>query len=300
MIISASYKTDIPAFYGDWFINRLDAGRCRMVNPYGGQVYDIDLGPGAVDGFVFWTRNPGPFKGALAEVRRRALPFVVQMTVTGYPRPLDAATIDSGTAVALMAALARDYGPSAVVWRYDPVVVSDLTPVDWHKAMFSRLAGALRGSVDECVVSFVHGYRKTRRNLGAAARAHGFDWRDPTDDEKRNLLADLAGIAADRSIALTLCGQPHLVVDGVAEARCIDDRRLATVADRPLAAPSRSHRKTCRCAASRDIGDYDSCPHGCVYCYAVQDRERAKRHFAAHDPGGEMLIAKKSGAKVIS
>ena len=290
MIISASYKTDIPAFYGDWFMNRLDAGGCRMVNPYGGQIHDIDLGPAAVDGFVFWTRNPDPFRDALAEVRRRGLPFIVQMTVTGYPRALDAATIDSQAAVALMTELARDYGPSAVVWRYDPIVVSDLTPPAWHKATFARLAGALRGVVDECVVSFVHGYRKTRRNLDAAARAHGFDWRDPADDEKQDLLADLRAIAVDHGIALTLCGQPHLLVGGVLESRCIDARRLATVAGRPLAAPARPHRKTCRCAASRDIGDYDSCPHGCVYCYAVEGRDQAKQRFAGHDPNGDMLV----------
>jgi hypothetical protein len=290
MIISASYKTDIPAFYGDWFINRLDAGRCRMVNPYGGQVHDVDLRPGAVDGFVFWTRNPGPFQGALAEVRRRGLPFVVQMTVTGYPRPLDAATIDGAAAVALMADLARAYGPAAVVWRYDPIVASDMTPPDWHASTFARLARALRGVVDECVVSFVHVYRKTRRNLDAAARVQGFDWRDPDDDEKRSLLAGLAATAADHGITLALCGQPHLLVDGVAEARCIDARRLATVAGRPLAAAARAHRKSCRCDASRDIGDYDSCPHGCVYCYAVEGRGRAKSRFADHDPDGELLI----------
>ena len=86
MIISASYKTDIPAFYGRWFLNRLDAGYCLMVNPYGRQTHRIDLSPAAVDGFVFWTRNPGPFGQAFKAVAARGNPFMIQVTVTGYPR----------------------------------------------------------------------------------------------------------------------------------------------------------------------------------------------------------------------
>ena len=289
MIISASYKTDIPAFYGDWFLNRLAAGFCRMVNPYGGQLHDIDLSPDAVDGFVFWTRNPGPFRGALSEVDRRGFPFVIQVTVTDYPRALDAATIDADSAVELIKALARDHGPAGVVWRYDPIVTSDLTPAAWHEKNFARLAEALCGAVDECVISFMQPYRKTRRNLDAAARDHGFAWQDPQDDDKQALLVTLAAIAADHGIAVTLCGQPDLIVDGVGEARCIDADRLARVAGHPPAGTAKSHRKTCRCDASRDIGDYDSCPHGCAHCYAVQSRDRAKRRFAAHDPTGEFL-----------
>src|SRR5690606_7077248 len=184
MIISASYRTDIPAFYGDWLMARLDAGYCHVVNPYGGQVHRIDLRPEAVDGFVFWTRNLGPFMDRLAEIRRRGLPFVVQDTLTGYPRALEAATIPAGRAVGQVRAVAAEYGPRAAVWRYDPVLLTSLTPPDWHRANFARLANALAGSVDEVVMSFAQIYRKTGRNLAAAARRHGFDWRDPPAAEK--------------------------------------------------------------------------------------------------------------------
>ena len=290
MIISASYKTDIPAFYGAWFMKRLRAGHCRMVNPYGQQVYSVDLSPGAVDGFVFWTRNMGPFMGALDAVAGMGFPFVVQYTLTGYPRALDYSTIPWERAAGHLGELSSRFGARAAVWRYDPVVFTSLTPPAWHRATFARLAAALAGSVDEVVVSFAQVYRKTARNMAAAARAFGFAWHDPEAAEKRALLGGLAAIANDHGMALTLCGQPELLIDGVAEARCIDALRLSDVAGRPIAASAKPHRPTCGCWASRDIGEYDTCPHGCVYCYAVNSRTLARRRHRAHDADGAFLF----------
>jgi hypothetical protein len=147
----------------------------------------------------------------------------------------------------------------------------------------------LAGAVDEVVVSVAQIYRKTTRNLTAAARLHGFTWDDPGIEGKRALVADLTGIAAAHGLKLAVCGQPELIVPGAAEARCIDVARLSDVAGRPLAAAHKAHR-ACDCDASRDIGDYDTCPHGCAYCYAVQSRPLAKRRFATHDPAGEFLF----------
>ena len=196
MIVSASYRTDIPAFYGDWFLRRLDAGFCRATNPYGGQIYAVALDRAAVDGFVFWTKNVAPFLGALADVRARTFPFVVHYTVTGYPRPLEASVPSPATAIAHLRQLAVRYGRRAVVWRYDPILFTSATERDWHEANFAQLATAIAGAVDEVVVSFAHIYRKTAANLAAAARAYGIAWRDPGWDEKRALLARLVAIAA--------------------------------------------------------------------------------------------------------
>ncbi|MEE8444624.1 MAG: DUF1848 family protein, partial [Alphaproteobacteria bacterium] len=182
------------------------------------------------------------------------------------------------------------FGPRAAVWRYDPVLLSSLTPPAWHIENFSRLARALAGASDEVVVSFAQIYRKTRRNLMAAARAHDFTWRDPAPGEKLALAARLAEIAADHGMVLTLCTQPELEVPGVRAARCIDAGRLADVAGRPIAAKEKGNRPGCLCHASRDIGEYDTCPHGCVYCYAVQNRPLARRRQAAHDADGEFLF----------
>jgi hypothetical protein len=294
MIVSASYRTDIPAFYGAWFVNRLRAGWCRVANPYGGPPSTVPLAGPGVDGFVFWTRNAGPFRPALAEVAARGLPFVVQFTITGYPRALETSVTDAARAAAQLRGLADMYGPRAAVWRYDPVLVTDLTPPAWHLETFSRLAAGLAGATDEVVVSFANIYRKTARNLTAAARRHGFAWRDPEPGEKRALLAALAPVAAEHGMALTLCTQPALLepapVPGTAPARCVDAVRLSDVAGRPVAAREKGNRPGCHCAESRDIGAYDTCPHGCVYCYAVRDRDRARRAHKAHDPGGPFLL----------
>ncbi|MBI4183602.1 MAG: DUF1848 domain-containing protein [Proteobacteria bacterium] len=290
MIVSASYRTDIPAFFAPWFLGRLEAGFCRVANPYGGPPYTVSLRPGAVDGFVFWTRNAAPFADALAEVRRRGHPFVVQFTLTGYPRALERSVPAIEAGIAQMREVARRYGPRAVVWRYDPILVTSLTPADWHAAHFAALARRLRGVSDEVVTSFAQIYRKTARNLARAARAHGFDWRDPGAEDKRALLLRLAEAAAGCAMRLTLCTQPALADAGLPAAACIDGARLADIAGRPIRARRKGNRPGCLCAESRDIGAYDTCPQGCVYCYAVESRAAARRGLRAHDPAGAALV----------
>ncbi|SOD95627.1 DUF1848 domain-containing protein [Caenispirillum bisanense] len=291
MIISASYRTDIPAFYGDWFLARLREGMVRVRNPYNArQVSEIALTPEAVDGFVFWTRNVTPFLPVLEEVAARGFPFVVQHTVLGYPRSLDRAVVAPERAVAALHRVAERFGPASVVWRYDPVVFSSLTPPDWHRDAFGRLADAMAGATDEVVASLLQVYRKTARNMAAAAARHGFTWDDPPEAAKAALLRDLSALAADNGLRLTLCGQPALAaMADLPESACVDAGRLSTIAGRPLAALNRPHRKTCACAESRDIGAYDTCPHGCAYCYAVRSPDLGRIHHKAHDVGASWL-----------
>ena len=288
MIVSASYRTDIPAFYARWFLARLRAGSCRVASPYGGGSYAVSLMPGAVDGFVLWTRNLRPLLSELDAVRQVA-PFTVQFTVTGYARPLEASVIATENAVEQLRELRHRFGPRVAVWRYDPIVATTKLDAAAHAAQFAVLARALSGTVDEVVLSVMHPYKKTRRNLDRAAEHHDFRWRDPPPEEKRQLVGRLAAIAVEQGLAPTLCSQPELLLPGLGEARCIDADRLADVAQQPIAARTSGNRPGCRCALSRDIGAYDSCPHGCVYCYAVTDRDRAVANFRNHDPAAEML-----------
>ena len=139
MIISASYKTDIPTFYGEWFGNRLDAGYCKMVNPYNRKAYRVSLELEDVDGFVFWTKNAGPFLGKLAVISERGYPFIVQYTINGYPRALEFSVVDSERSVEHMRVIAETYGTDVGVWRYDPILVSSDTPIDFHRRNFSSL-----------------------------------------------------------------------------------------------------------------------------------------------------------------
>lgn len=290
MIISASYKTDIPAFYGEWFMNRLRAGYCKMVNPYSRQVYTVSLLQSDVDGFVFWTKNLGPFLRYLPEIRQRA-PFLVQYTLTGYPRSLETSVVHRDRAVQHIRQVAAEYGPRAAVWRYDPILFTSETDADYHRCNFEALASALEGATDEVVISFAHIYQKTRRNLERAAAACSFTWEDPAEPVKLELAADLVAIARQHGMQLTTCSQNQYITFGARPARCVDADRLSDVAGRPIKVPRKGNRPDCECHQSRDIGDYDTCPHGCVYCYAVLHEELALKRFRTHDPAGEFLYA---------
>lgn len=289
MIISASYRTDIPAFYGAWFMNRLDAGYCRVENPYGSSPYHVSLRQEDVDGFVFWTKNLTPFMESLRPIRERGFPFVVQYSINAYPRRLEFSVVDAERAVAQMRQIAAEYGERVPVWRYDPILFTSLTSPDFHRENFSRLAAALAGSTDEVVISFAQIYQKTRRNLSWAAREFGFAWDDPPDAMKLELAAELTAIARQHGMQLTVCSQRQYVVPGAEAARCIDARRLADIAGKVINAPLKGNRPDCACHLSRDIGAYDTCPHGCVYCYAVRERALALSRYREHDPAGDFL-----------
>ena len=290
MIISASYKTDIPTFYGEWFMNRLRAGYCKMVNPYNRRVIRVSLLRDTVDGIVFWTKNVGPFLKHLPEVKDRGFPFIIQHTINGYPRALEQAVVDAQKAVEHLRQVSETFGPRVCVWRYDTIVNSSLTPREYHIETFARLANSLEGATDEVVISFAHLYQKTLRNMEKAATEHGFIWSDPDDEWKKSLLAELAPIAASHRIRLTVCSQPQFIIPGCYEARCVDAERLADIIGGPVRACLKGSRNECGCYESRDIGEYDTCPHGCVYCYAVKDQSLAKIRYKQHDPMGESLF----------
>lgn len=286
MIVSASYRTDIPAFYGAWFTARLAAGYCRVANPYGGKPYRVSLREG-VDGFVFWTRNIRPFLPVLDIVAGAGLPFVVHYTLTGYPRLLEPATPAPDHAVAAIRDLAGRYGQDVVVWRYDPILFSTPTPPSWHLANFAVLARALEGAVNEVMTSFVQPYAKTRRNMRHAGPELGWV-AEPEVALRQDLRRGLEEIARARGMRLALCCQPDEA--GSTPAACVDPDRLSRVAGHAIDTKRRPNRPGCGCAVSRDIGAYDSCVQGCLYCYAVAGAEKARANRAGHDPAADMLI----------
>jgi hypothetical protein len=290
VIISASYKTDIPTFYGEWLINRLDSGYCKVHNPYGGKPFTVSLQKSDVDGFVFWTKNLGPFMERLAQIHDRAFPFVVQYTINNYPRSLEANVVGANVTAGHMRTLAENYGVNAAVWRYDTIVFTSETPFEFHVENFKGLAEQLRGTTNEVVISFVQMYRKTEKNLNLASERFGFTWADPSAEEKRRLVRELFRLSRQNGMKLTICSQPELADGGAGAARCVDAERLSRMFGKSIQAKLKANRVGCGCYASRDIGEYDTCPHGCVYCYAVRNRELAQRRLKAHDPMGEFLF----------
>jgi hypothetical protein len=291
MIISASSRTDIPAFYGEWFRNRLDAGYCLSVNPFNGDAYRIGLSRGEVDGFFFWTKNIGPFLPQLDTLSTRGYPFAIHYTINGFPRVLEPSIISADRSIGHMHFIAKTYGPRAAIWRYDPIILTSITDFDFHRRNFARLARALAGAVDEVYVAYAHyAYRKTRRKMNLAAREVGFRWEDPEDERKREFLLELNEIAAENGIKLLLCGQAQYLSPGIREASCIDASRLSEISGRFVKSKTPGHRGDhCACNYSRDIGAYDTCLHGCTYCYAVNDFRHARRVYRDHDPKAEWL-----------
>jgi Domain of unknown function (DUF1848) len=295
VIISASYRTDIPAFYGEWFMNRLQAGYCKVVNPYNRKSSAVGLSRDKVRGIVFWTKNLGPFVHRLGEVRELGFPFVVQYSINGYPRELEVSVVDTARSVGHVKWLAKEFGPRVAVWRYDPVLLSSLTDERFHCQKFRSLCEQLEGSTNEVVFSFVQIYDKTRRNLDHVSQAQEFTWSDPPDLAKKAILQELASIATSYGFAPKVCSQPEFATDCLSEAHCVDADRLAAVAGEPIVSRVKGNRPECACHECRDIGEYDTCPHGCVYCYAVKDRELAKMRHRQHDPASEYLFPPSQG-----
>lgn len=287
IIISASRRTDIPAFYMPWFMGRLRAGSVSYPNPFGRQIYQVSLRPEDVHSIVFWSKDYRPFMRHLDTLEEGGYRFVCHYTITGAPRTLEPRVPDWRVGVEILRALAKRIGAQRVLWRFDPIVLTDRLDAPAYVARFAMLARALSGYTGRCYFSFATFYAKATRRLTAA----GVQFRDPPLDEKRDLAHTLAGIAAEAGMALYACCQPELVDEVIRPASCIDAALLAELFPLPaLQAPLRPTRPGCGCAASRDVGVYDTCLHGCRYCYATGDDARAMAGFQRHDPEGELLL----------
>ena len=251
-------------------------------------------------GLCFGPENLGPFLDSLMEVKERGYPFIIQHTITGYPHELEERVVHSKQTIEHIKEISLLYGPQVVVWRYDPILITSLTSFDWHLKNFEQLARELEGTTNEVVVSFAQTYKKTKRNVDEAAKNNHFVWDEAenfSDASLQSFMTKLAEIAKHYHFQIRSCSQKKLLVPGmVEEARCIDAERLEAVSCRPLKSDIKLHgnRKECGCFAARDIGEYDTCPHGCVYCYAVQNREKALARYKEHDPTSEFLFIPES------
>jgi hypothetical protein len=297
MIISASRRTDIPAFYSEWFMNRIREGFLLVRNPFNAnQVRRVDLSPGNVDVIVFWTRDPRPLLGRLDELNALGYRYYFQFTLTGYPKPLEPSVPPVAESLSAFKTLARKIGAERVLWRFDPIILSDLTPEGAVIEGFGRLARELSGSTSRVVISFVHLYKSVKRNLAGIGQAQGIRFHDESRSEEqvRRIVKALADIAAANSIGIVSCaGKLDLSTEGVAHGKCIDDRLIKklfglTVSDRK----DRYQRENCLCVESQDVGQYATCTHGCVYCYANSSGAATHKNRGLHDPGSPFLVGK--------
>lgn len=286
MIISASRRTDIPAFYAPWLIKRIRQGECQVVNPYRqDQIKRVSLLPGDVEVIVFWTRQALPLLPFLDELDQRGFRYYFQYTLTDYPRALELKTPSLAAALGSFQALAHKIGNERVVWRYDPIYLSKSTSLDFHRQNFRALARSLRGYAQRCVVSLFDDYTKSRSRL---SRNPEFTPLEESSDEFRVILdilmPELVEIAADNQFEMVSCAEKvDLLPYGIHPGKCVDDDLIRRVFGLELEYKKDSgQRPACCCLPSQDIGRYDTCLFGCQYCYANRSFEQAVRYYKSH------------------
>lgn len=286
MIISASRRTDIPAFYAEWFVNRLKAGYVEVRNPFNRhQLRRVSLARENVDAIVFWTRNAANLMPHLPLLDAMGHAYYFQVTITGYPRALESSVPKPAAAMETFRALGDRLGPERVIWRYDPILLSNLLDVAGHKRQFESIAAGLAGNTRQVVISFADFYRKTERNLKAV---DGLAWQDiaAIPEAMADLAAFMASVAAGNGMEIQTCAEAHdLSRFGVAPGKCIDDALLRSAFGIDVTArKDKGQRTECGCVQSVDIGAYNTCLHGCAYCYATYNGVLAARNRAGHDP----------------
>lgn len=268
-VISASRRTDIPAFYTPWLLNRLKEGFALYKHPFTGKTFRVSLKSEDVHSIVFWSRDYAKLIPHLKELQEKGYRFYFQFTMTGHPRILDPNVISPEEAILQFRNLSRIFSPDHLQWRFDPLIITDVTPVEQLLLTFTDLAGKLKGAIRRCTISFAHFYGKVRRNLKVLEQERGVKHHEIPDEEKYEIAQRVAEIASDHDMKVYSCCCPNLVGGLVHQAHCIDQEILrALFPDRTSRGKVTPTRKGCGCFSSRDIGAYNTCPQGCIYCYA--------------------------------
>ena len=284
-VISASRRTDIPAFYSDWLLNRLDAGFCDVLHPYTKKWSRVSLRPEDIGAIVFWSKDYAPLLPKLDQVERTTRNIFFHFTITGNS-DLELRAPDLRETVREYVYLAKRYSPEHILWRFDPICITDKLSYEVHEERFTAIAEMLKGHTRSCIISFAHPYRKALQNI---RKYTSHTYLPLQRSEEKAFASRLAVRAHAHGIRLLACCNDHLQSDTVGKARCIDGATFSLLSGSALDTRSAASRKECGCTKSIDIGAYDTCGHGCVYCYANTDQEKASRAPAAIDPASSAL-----------
>jgi len=292
MIISASRRTDIPAFYAEWFANRVREGFLLTRNPFNAnQISRVSLLERDVEVIVFWTRNASHMLKHLVDFDRKGLKYYFQYTITGYPRQIEKAVPKPYEAVRQFCQLSDIIGADKVIWRYDPILLSNMVTIDEHKRLFLKLAQLLAGKTRRVVISFSDFYKKTEKNL---AQVPGLICTDIVQDE--NVLLELsrymADVARKHGMSIQSCAENVDTLEaGVPHGKCIDNELISDVFGVSTSSKKDAgQREACGCIKSIDVGMYNTCLHECSYCYATFNKNVVIENKRKHDPFSPFLI----------
>lgn len=283
MILHTGMRTDIPAFYASWFVNRLRAGEVCVRNPYDEtQVTRYLLDPRVVDLICFCTKNPAPMLPHMEFLN----PFgqFWYVTITPYGREIEPHVPAWQNVAGTFRRLSEIVGISCIGWRYDPIIIDERHTIDWHQRQFSAMAEALAGATEMVVISFLMHYAKTRRNFP--------EGREVTHTQRMELGAYIVETAKAYGMTVYPCGgSDELAGLGADTGGCMTPRIYEQALGRKLRFPTYvRQRKECDCYLGADIGAYDSCPHLCRYCYANTHDVRVAKNHRRHDPLSPFLV----------
>ncbi len=281
MLISASRRTDIPAFHMEWMMNRLRAGYCLVRNPMvKNVVYRIDLSPKNVDALIFITKNPKPVIPYLKEIASMGHLALFQVTITPYGKDLEPGVPFKADVADSFKEVSSTLGANRMIWRYDPIIFNDYLGLEYHRRKFELLCRELEGYTHRCTFSFLEMYGKLRGKEGL--------FRTLTHAEMDSMAEMMVPIARKYGMELSYCcAKRDLTSFGIEPRGCID-RRMMRALDIPFEEYDVPLREGCRCVKNIDVGSYDTCMHNCVYCYA-NNRDGGDRSGKVYDPDSEML-----------
>ena len=298
VIVSASRSTDIPAFYGEWLMRRLRKGYAARINPFSGRTEYVSFEKTRL--FVFWTKNPAPFFRFLPELDGTGLSYLFQYTLNDYGRErLEPGIPPKQDRIASFVDLSGKIGKGRMVWRYDPILLSESLNVEALLARIADLGDTLRYCTGRLVISFIDidRYPRVKRNLVSA----GFgDVREPTSSEVEAICAGLADLNREWKFDISACGESmDLSAFGIGKGQCINyaqimhefhgDRSLVEFLNGPVlekgvekglrSLKDPGQRSSCGCIIAKDIGRYSTCPHLCAYCYANASPAAVERNL---------------------
>ncbi len=285
MILSVSRRTDVPNYYSDWFINRLKEGFLYVRNPMNThQISRINLSPEVIDCIVFWTKNPANMLGKLEYLQDYAYYF--QFTLTGYGRDIEPNLPNKRKElIPAFQKLSEKIGKEKVIWRYDPILLSDKYTADYHLRAFEEIAGNLAGYTEKAVISFVDLYEKTWRNT------RGLGIRLATEKEMMGLAAEMARIASKYNLEIESCAEQwDFQKVGIQRGSCIDKKLIERIIGcRLTGQKDKNQRKECGCFESVEVGAYNTCLNGCRYCYANFSDEKVKENIKLYSQDAPLL-----------
>jgi len=268
MILSASRRTDIPAFHSDWLIERIKERCVNVKNPLNqSQISKISLEPDEVDCIVFWSKNPKPMLDKLHLFNEYI--FYFQFTLNPYDNDIEINLPPKSEIINTFKKLSNIVSPQRVIWRYDPVLLNAKYTISYHIDKFNDMAYQLKGYTEKVIFSYIDFYKKCAENM----KSNGIT--EIIIEDKLLLAENFSKSAIENKLLISTCAEDiDLSQYNIEHAKCIDDELISKLTERDLSIKKdKNQRLECGCVTSRDIGEYNTCSNGCVYCYAGNYRK---------------------------